>query len=161
MPSDSPSSSNAFLAIFWGGLACGVFDITQACIGWGIQNHLAPPRIFQSVAAGLLGPKAFQGGAKTAALGLALHFFIAFCWAAGFYVASRQISFLTESPVIAGLLYGELVWVVMTLVVLPLSAMHRWPPRFDAASIITGPIGHLFLVGLPIALAVRRWAPLK
>jgi hypothetical protein len=51
----SAPSSNAFLAIFWGGLACGVFDITQACIAWGIQNHLPPMRIFQSVAAGVLG----------------------------------------------------------------------------------------------------------
>jgi len=154
-------SSSAFLAIFWGGLACGVFDITQACIAWGIQNHLPPMRIFQSVASGLLGRDAFQGGAKTAALGLALHFLIAFIWAVIYYVASRQIAFLTEKPVIAGLLYGEFVWVMMNCVVLPLSALHRWPPRFDAASIITGPIGHTVLVGLPIALAVRRWAPLK
>lgn len=161
MTEASPTSTSAFLAIFWGGLACGVFDITQACVGYGIQNHLPPPRIFQSVASGLLGPKAFQGGAKTAALGLALHFFIAFSWAVGYYVASRQIAFLTERPVIAGLMYGEFVWVVMTLVVLPLSAVHRWPPRFDLASVITGPIGHMFLVGLPIALAVKRWAPLK
>src|SRR5215471_10630437 len=72
----SPSvatTSNAFLAIFWGGLACGVFDITQACVGYGIQNHLPPMRIFQSVAAGVLGRSASQGGVKTAALGLALH----------------------------------------------------------------------------------------
>ena len=69
MPSNS-TSSNAFLAIFWGGLACGVFDITQACVAWGIQNHLPPTKIFQSVASGLLGLKSFQGGAKTAALGL-------------------------------------------------------------------------------------------
>ncbi|HZI56871.1 MAG TPA: hypothetical protein VFF39_08850 [Verrucomicrobiae bacterium] len=161
MPSASPTTSNAFLAIFWGGLACGVFDITQACVGYGIQNHLAPPRIFQSVASGLLGPKAFQGGAKTAALGLFLHFLIAFIWAVIYYIASRQIPFLTEHPVIAGLVYGEFVWVCMTCVVLPLSAIHRWPPRFDPASIITGPILHTVLVGLPIALAVRRWAPLK
>ncbi|MGB9119841.1 MAG: hypothetical protein WCE73_04410, partial [Candidatus Angelobacter sp.] len=106
MPSTSPSSS-ALLAIFWGGLACGVFDITQACVGYGIQNHLPPPRIFQSVASGLLGPKAFQGGAKTAALGLLLHFLIAFIWAVIYYLASRQITFLTARPVIAGLLYGE------------------------------------------------------
>src|SRR5436305_6246212 len=139
------TSSNAFLAIFWGGLACGVFDITQACIAYGIQNHLAPPRIFQSVASGLLGPKSFQGGAKTAALGLFLHFLIAFIWAVIYYVASRQIAFLTERPVIAGLLYGEFVWVMMTLVVLPLSAVHRWPPRLDAASIITGPTSPPFL----------------
>jgi len=159
--STAPSTSNsAFLAIFWGGLACGVFDITQACIAWGIQNHVPPIRIFQSVAAGVLGRSASQGGVKTAALGLALHFFIAFCWATGYYVASRRIGFLTDHAVIAGLLYGELVWLVMTFVVIPLSAINRWP-TWTKASVITGPIGHLFLVGLPIALAVRRWAPLK
>lgn len=161
MPSASTASPNAFLAIFVGGLACGVFDITQACVGYGIQNHLAPARIFQSVASGLLGPKAFQGGANAAALGLFLHFLIAFIWAVIYYVASRQITFLTQRPVIAGLLYGEFVWVMMTCVVLPLSAIHRWPPRFDPASVITGPIGHTILVGLPIALATSRWAPLK
>ncbi len=160
MNSTPGASSSAFLAIFWGGLACGAFDITQACIAYGIQNHLPPIRVFQSVAAGLLGPKSFQGGTSTAALGLFLHFFIAFSWAAIYYVASRKISFMTESPVIAGLLYGELVWLVMNCVVLPLSALHHGP-RFDKASIITGPIGHLFLVGLPIALAMRKWAPVK
>src|ERR1700730_11596600 len=113
MTEASTTSSSAFLAIFWGGLACGVFDITQACVGYRIQNHLPPTRIFQSVASGLLGPKAFQGGSWTAALGLALHFCIAFSWAAGYYVASRQIAFLTERRVIAGLMYGEFVWVVM------------------------------------------------
>ena len=157
-PASAPSSAS--LAIFWGGLACGVFDITQACVAWGIQNHLPPMRIFQSVAAGVLGRSASQGGVKTAALGLALHFFIAFCWAAGYYVASRRITFLTAQPVLAGMLYGEFVWLVMNFVVIPLSAIHRWP-TWTAASIITGPIGHLFLVGLPIALAVRKWAPLK
>jgi len=153
------TSSNAFLAILWGGLACGVLDITQACIAWGIQNHIPPQRIFQSVASGLLGPKSFQGGAQTAALGLFLHFLIAFIWAVIYYMASRQIGFLTQRPVIAGLLYGEFVWVMMNCVVVPLSAIHRWPPRFDAASVITGPILHTVLVGLPIALATSRWAP--
>jgi uncharacterized membrane protein YagU involved in acid resistance len=152
------SSRKPFLAIFWGGLACGVLDISQACLAWGIQNHLAPTRIFQSVASGLLGPKSFQGGAKTAALGLFLHFLIAFIWAVIYFAASRQIGFLTARPVISGLLYGEFVWVMMNCVVLPLSALHRWPPRFDPAAIITGPIGHPWLVGLPIALAVAHYA---
>jgi hypothetical protein len=160
MPSASTASSNAFLAIFWGGLACGVFDITQAMVAFNLQSGLKPMTVLQSVASGLLGRASFQGGAKTAALGAFLHFFIAFSWAVIYYLASRKITFLTDSPVIAGLLYGELVWLVMNLVVLPLSAIHRWP-TWNKASIITGPIGHLFLVGLPIALAVRRWAPLR
>lgn len=152
------SSRNAFLAIFWSGLACGVLDISQACLAWGIQNHVPPTRIFQSVASGLLGAKSFQGGMRTAAVGLFLHFLIAFIWAVIYYVASRQISFLTRRPVISGLIYGEFVWLMMNGVVLPLSAIHRWPPRFDPAGIITGPIGHPLLVGLPIALAVAHYA---
>jgi hypothetical protein len=148
--------SKAFLAIFWGGLACGVFDITQAMIAWHFQAGAKPVRILQSVASGLLGPQAFQGGIQTAALGGALHFLIAFTAAAVYWVASRKITFMTRHAVIAGMVYGECVWLFMNYVVIPLSSTHR--PPFNAASIITGPIGHLFLVGLPIALAARHYS---
>ncbi|MGZ4856472.1 MAG: hypothetical protein ACXVKH_15190 [Candidatus Angelobacter sp.] len=160
MPSASSTSSSAFLAIYWGGLACGVFDITQAMVAFYLQSGLKPVSVLQSVASGLLGRASFQGGTKTAALGSFLHFFIAFSWAAIYYVASRRVTFMLEKPVMAGLIYGEFVWIIMNFAVLPLSAIHRWPV-WNKASIITGPIGHMFLVGLPIALAVRRWALLK
>jgi hypothetical protein len=160
MPSGSTTSSNALLAIFWGGLACGIFDITQAMGAFYLQSGLKPVTVLQSVASGLLGRVSFQGGTRTAALGAFLHFFIAFSWAAIYYLASRRLLFMTEKPVTAGLIYGEFVWIVMTFVVLPLSAIHRWP-TWNKASIITGPIGHMFLVGLPIALAIKRWAPVK
>jgi hypothetical protein len=159
VPSTSTSSS-AVLAIFWGGVACGVFDITQAMVAFYLQSGLKPVTVLQSVASGLLGRASFQGGIKTAVLGAFLHFFIAFSWAAIYYLASRRLLFMTEKTVIAGLIYGEFVWIVMTFVVLPLSAIHRWP-TWSKASIITGPIDHMFLVGLPIALAVKRWAPVK
>ena len=149
--------SKAFLAIFWGGLACGVLDITQAFIAsWSFRG--APPaRVLQTVASGLLGPSAYKGATATAALGAFLHFFIAFSAAAVFYLASRKISFLLEMPVVSGLIYGELVFLFMTFVVLPLSAIHR-VPTFTLGYILTGPIGHPLLVGLPIALAVRRFS---
>jgi|SRR5215831_1613421 len=156
----SPASTifpKAFLAIFWGGLACGILDISQACIAAWYFRGARPGRVFQSVASGLLGPKSFQGGSSTVLLGAGLHFFIAFVAAAVYYLASRKLTFLTTRFVLSGLLYGELVFIFMNFVVLPLSAIHRVPP-FTPALIITGPIGHLFLVGLPIALAVRRYS---
>ncbi len=55
---------------------------------------------------------------------------------------------------LCGLLYGELVFLLMYFVVLALSALG--PAHFSIATYITGPIGHTFLVGLPIALSVRR-----
>lgn len=152
------SSSNvtdAFLAIFWGGLACGVFDITQAFIAWGLMG-VKPVSILHHVASGLLGPKSFQGGAATAALGLLLHFVIAFGAATTYWVASRKIRFMTEHAVISGLLFGEAVFLFMYFVVVPLSAAPNG--HFTMATLITGPIGHMFLVGLPIALAVRHYS---
>ena len=149
------TSPNAFLAIFWGGLACGVLDITQAFIAWGLMG-IKPAMILHHIASGLLGRKAIQGGAATAALGLALHFVIAFGAATVFWVASRWLAFMTEHAIISGLLYGEAVFLFMYFVVVPLSAATK--SHFTVATLVTGPIGHMFLVGLPIALSVRRYS---
>lgn len=153
---NAPSnSSHAFLAIFWGGLACGVFDITQAFIAWGLMG-IKPVAILRHIASGVLGPRAYQGGAGTAGLGLALHFVIAFGAATVYYMASRWIPFMTEHAVMSGLLYGECVFLFMYFIVVPLSAAVKSP--FTVATLVTGPIGHTLLVGLPIALAVRHYS---
>lgn len=157
MPSASPTPS-AFLAIFWGGLACGVLDITQAFIAWGFMK-ITPVMILHHIASGVLGRKAAQGGAATAALGLMLHFVIAFSAAAIYYLASRRLTLMTEHTIVSGMLYGEAVFLFMFFVVTPVSGAGKSP--FTTATLVTGPIGHMFLVGLPIALAVRRWVPLK
>jgi len=43
-----------------------------------------------------------------------------------------------------GLIYGELVFLFMYFVVLPLTPLG--PAKFDFVTDITGPIGHTFLV---------------
>lgn len=151
----STKSPSAFLAIFWGGLACGVFDITQAFTAWGLMG-IKPAAILRHIASGLLGQSAYRGGEGTAALGLLLHFVIAFGAATVYYLASRSISFMTEHAVISGLLYGECVFLFMNFVVVPLSRAPKG--HFTLATLVTGPIGHTVLVGLPIALSVRRFA---
>ena len=152
-----PTTSSAWLGVFWGGLICGILDLSSAIIGYGFRG-VAPIRILQSVAAGALGRDSFNGGARSAALGLFFHFLIAFTAAVVFYFASRKITFLTAHPVISGLLYGELVFLFMHFVVIPLSASPRGPVTFSFAFLLAGPLGHPFLVGLPIALAVSRFA---
>jgi hypothetical protein len=153
--------NDARRAIFWGGFWCGVLDLTSALASWGARG-IKPIRIGQSIAAGWLGQASFQGGWRTATLGFASHFLIAFSAAAVYYLASRKLRFLTEHAVISGLLYGELVFLFMNMVVLPLSAIHRDPLQWTSLSpwpvLVTGSIGHPFLVGLPIALAVRKYA---
>jgi len=155
-PSSSrTSSTRPFAAIFWGGLLAGIFDITQAFIGFGLMGA-KPFRILQHIGGGVLGARAYQMGWNSAALGLFFHFLIAFTAAAVYWLASRVMRVLIEHPVVCGLLYGEVVFLFMYFVVLPLSA---WgPAKFNIATYITGPIGHPLLIGLPIALCARRFA---
>ena len=153
----SPGRSRAFRAIFWGGLIAGALDITYAFVFYGLRNGLTPARILQSVASGLLGADAFKGGAATDVLGALLHFFIAFTAAAGYYAASRKLNFLVRNAALCGVIYGVVIYAVMNYVVVPLSAV---PPRGAPAPIvfITGLLVHMFLIGLPIALAARRYS---
>ena len=145
----SAQKSHAGRAILWGGLIAGACDITYAIVS-NMQRGGAWDRTLQSVASGWMGRAAFQGGMPTAALGLLSHFLIAFIWATLFYVASRKLKPIAQYPWLSGPLYGALVYMLMNKVVVPLSAA-----PFDLSLRTTGLLVHMFLVGLPIALAVR------
>jgi hypothetical protein len=142
--------SNALLAIVAGGLVAGSLDLGAAFVLFGA----GAPR---AIAGGLLGRGAFQGGTGTYILGVALHFFIALSAAAIYYGASRKLAFLKEHPVVCGLFYGIAVFLVMNLVVLPLSALHVRGP-FQLAGLIQGILIHMFFIGIPIAFSVRLFA---
>ena len=110
-------------------------------------------RTLQSVASGLLGRAVLEGGWATAALGLVLHFVIALGAATLYYLASRKIALMVNRPVLSGLLFGALVYLFMSRVVVPLSAApFRIPLTLLDLAV------HMFFIGLPIALAVSRYA---
>ena len=136
------------------GLTCGVLDIT-CTLTLSRLNGMAPMRLLQAVASGLLGPKSFTGGVNTAALGLGIHFLIAFTAAGAYYAASRELGVLNEHAVLSGLLYGIAVHLFMSFVVLPLSALKR---PFSMKAFAIQLIVHMFFVGLPISLVVRHFA---
>lgn len=145
-----------FQPIFWGGLIAGTLDLTAACVYSWLRGSVKPVRVFQFIASGVLGTESFSGGAKTAVLGVALHFVIATSAAAVFYLVSRKWLFLVEHPIVAGLLYGIPVYVFMNFIVLPLSQVAQRPQPM-AARIINLVI-LMVCIGLPIALIVRRFA---
>ena len=151
----APARSQGARAIFVGGLIAGVFDITYACIAQGMRGR-STIWTFQSVATGWLGASAFTRGLPAAALGLASHFLIAFIWAAVYYALSRRLRILVRQPVVCGLLYGIAIFLAMNWVVIPLSAAPFKIP-FTFAVLWKGFLSHAVLIGLPIALAVRRY----
>ena len=150
-----PLSKGPIAAIFSAGLLAGIFDLTQAFIGFSLMGS-TPFRILQAVAGGIFGRSSRQMGWTSAAIGLLCHFTVAFGAATVYYVASRKLRVLVQRPVLCGLIYGELVFLFMYFVVIPLSAIGH--ATYNLATYLTGPIGHPLLVGLPIALCVRRFS---
>ena len=149
----SSERPKAYRAILWAGLIAGTLDITAASINGMLLRGGNPMRVLRAVASGLLGAEARQGGVGTAALGLVLHFVIAFGAATVFFVASRKMRFLVQHAVVCGLLYGVAVYAFMNSVVVPLSAA-----PFEIPYEPIGLLIHMFCVGLPIALVVRRFS---
>ena len=151
----SRTQNSAALAIFWGGLLCAVLDIGYAFALYGYLG-VPPVRLLQGIASGLMGRSAFLGGLKTAALGLFLHFVISYGAATVYYFASRKLHFMVRDAIRAGLLYGVAVYLFMNFVVIPLSAIGHRP--IHLGTFVVNFFEHMLLVGLPIALAVRRFS---
>lgn len=147
--------SGAVKTILLAGFVCGVLDglsaiaLTKALGGSTV-------RMFQGIARGLQGTAAFQQGANSALLGVALHFAIAFGAAAVYYVASRLLPVLVRRALLCGVLYGVVVHLFMTFVVIPLSAIGPRPfvPRVFCYLLAI----HMVVVGPSISLTVRRFS---
>ncbi len=139
-------------ALLYGTLIVGILDGLDAVVFFGLRGA-QPIRIFQAIASGLLGRQAFDGGLATAALGLVLHFFIAFTIVAVFLFASKRLPALVRAPIVSGVLYGIAVYFVMNYIVIPLSAAP--PGRFVLPVFINGILIHMFGVGLPASLVAR------
>lgn len=142
------------MAIFSGGLVCGILDIAYALTFYGARG-IPPVRLLQGIARGLIGPAAIRGGMATALLGLLLHFTVAFGAATTYCLASRKLRWMIPRAFTSGLLFGVAVYFFMNFVVVPLSAIHRWPTM--GRLFFVNLIQHMFMVGLPIALAARRF----
>ena len=150
----APRPSSPLKVVLAGGRVAGTFDIAYACVFWAVKAGVPVQRIFQSVAAGLLGKASFEGGTATAALGLGLHYFIACSMAVAYYLGARRVPPLGERPVPYGAAYGLLLYGIMNYIVVPLSAAGGGgakDPLWVGLSIVV----HMFLIGVPIALFVR------
>src|SRR5215510_13274787 len=85
-----------------GGLFIGIFDLLFAFTFYGLILGIPPLRIFQSVAAGVLGrPAAIAGGVRTFMLGIVLHFVVATCIATVYFFATQFLPVLLRHPVVS------------------------------------------------------------
>ena len=129
-------------AIVLGGIIAGPIDILAAAL-----INMAPPGIIlQAVAKGLLGPASFKGGTQSMMLGAGLQVGMALIISAIYGLASLRLPDLYRKPLPWGLLYGVGVYVVMTFVVVPLSAAKS--SHFPSLKSIALNLLAMFLFGL-------------
>jgi uncharacterized membrane protein YagU involved in acid resistance len=115
-----------------GGLAVGTFDLVFACTWWAVAASVPPVRIFQSIAAGVYGDASFDGGLRTAAVGVIAHYFIAACMVLAYALVASRSPSLMRHPWRWGPAYGLCLYAAMNFVVVPLSAAGPSPIRFTA-----------------------------
>lgn len=139
--------------ILGGGLAIGTLDLLFACGFWALHG-VAPIRIAQSIASGLQGDAAYDGGGASAALGIVLHYLIATLFVLAYWLAGRRMRRLFLQPVRFGLLYGAALYLAMNFVVLPLSAAGA--PSFANTPWVLASIAMHLLIGVLCARFARR-----
>lgn len=141
------------------GLLAGTLDITDSLV-FNAFRGITPVMVFRYIASALIGAHAAAGGGSAVvALGVALHYLIAFIWTGVFFAASRNLPLLTKRPVLSGLAYGIIVYLFMNLLVLPMSRVPRLRGAIPIGSRINGILALMLFIGLTISLLVRRLAP--
>ncbi len=137
------------------GVTDGLFSSVLAAFFYGSTVM----RLWQGVASVLMGPSALNRGTPTAAIGVLMHFGIAFGWSAVFLLLVMAASWLRSaiaSPLgVLGVaaVYGPLIWMVMSLAIVPLLT-HR-PPTINIRWWVQF-FGHIPFVALPIVVAIGR-----
>lgn len=152
--SDRPKK-DALRTILLTGIWVGVID-GLAAVGLTLaRSGRSPVIVFQYIASGILGEAAFSAGLAAVLLGVVCHFVIALTWSAIFFLLHPAISTFMKGTTEKSLLYGILIWTVMNLVVLPLSAVERGP--FTTMNILTGTGILIVAAGLPMAYRFDRY----
>jgi len=144
---------NIFEPIVLATLVCGTLDILWATM-LTLWRGRDPASMLRFVASGTF-PEATNWGAAGSVLGLIVHFTLMAIMVAAFVLAARNYPVVLDRPVLAGLVFGLVTYVVMNLIVVPLRFPAAWPPT--GLSVVTQLFSHLFLVALPTVLIARRY----
>lgn len=132
----------------------GTLDILAAFFFAG-QAGIGAVAVLNFVASGPFGDNAAPGPGFAAA-GLFVHYAIMTCMVTGYMLIASRTPLLLRHPVVSGLGYGLILWLIMYGVVRPA----RWPSMSlptDPAKFADQWFCHLILVGLPIAFVARHY----
>lgn len=142
---------DALPTIFWLGFLTGTLDGMAAIIWSFITNpKVGADVIFEFIASAVFGKAAFTSGTQMVVAGVFFHYLIAFLFTATFYLLYPFFDKLIRNKYIIAVVYGIIVWLVMNLVVVPLSKIGYHHIKVHVA--LTGLVILIICIGIPVAL---------
>lgn len=142
-------------AIVIAGLLAGTLDGLAAALLFIIRTGKNPLAVFRFIASGVFGQDALSGGVLMATMGIFFHYVIAAGWTIIFFMAYSRLTILLKNWIVSGIVYGLFVWLIMNLVVLPLS---RVPAvSMTVNGVLIGISVLMVCIGLPISYLAHKY----
>lgn len=136
-------------------LVAGVLDILMAFLNVHFSSGGKPGMVLRYIASGIYGKEAFTPGRNFEIIGLALHFFITLIFVGFYLLVFSKNERVKRKWLVAGIIYGTLICLFMTFVVLPLS--NTPASSFKLYSLIKSILIQIIATGIPITYLLRRF----
>lgn len=154
-PLHRSSASKFWITVLKAGLLVGALDILSALLYYYIRTQKNPLNVFTFIASGVFGKKAFAAGSSMLIWGAVFHFIIALSFTLLFFLVYPVLIKFLKSKVLFGILYGVFIWVVMNLLVLPLTNAPAL--SMSAKQIIIGSLILITMIGLPLSFIAGKY----
>ncbi len=133
------------------GIVGGVLIDAFLYVATALPQHMSILGIWQFVASSAVGKVAF-GSTGYAWLGLTMHFAVSMGWGVGYSYLSETQPAVNARPLVSGLLFGVVVYVVMQMALATVGLL----VITSGMQVIIGIIAHTMFFGVPVAL-VNDW----
>lgn len=150
-----PNVKPLLRVIAWAGLLAGGLDILAAFIQAYIVRGTNPGIVLRFIASAAIGKEAFSGGWGMPVAGLLFHFIIAYSFTILFFLIYPYVKIMSKNMVLTAIVYGAFIYIIMNLLVLPLTKLPRGTFHFDKAAIAAGIL--IIAIGLPLAFLARKF----
>jgi protein-S-isoprenylcysteine O-methyltransferase Ste14 len=74
---------------------------------------------------------------------------------------ASKIAILTRRPILSGLIYGDVIYLVMNFVILPVSGVPHPKSTTTIAALVNGVLALMLCIGLPISVLTARYLPAR
>jgi hypothetical protein len=136
-------------------LLAGTLDALGAILSYSLHGGKDPALIFRYIASAVFGRAAYADGTSMVIWGVVFHYAIALGFTVVFFMLYPRMAILSDNKWVAAVLYGVVVWLVMNLVVVPMTHARKLPFHISGALIGVGIL--ILAIGIPVSLMAHYY----